>query len=54
MGREIARLLSKNGTSLVLHFDVNKTIIMVDPSGGKTQSQVGMGSDGCAKKLARL
>ncbi|CAM9895321.1 unnamed protein product [Ascophyllum nodosum] len=40
MGREIARLLSKNGTSLVLHFDVNKTIIMVDPSGGKTQSQV--------------
>lgn len=40
LGRQIARVLRNNGTRLILHFDVNKTLIMVDPSGGKTQSQV--------------
>ena len=40
LGREVARALRRKGARLVLHFDLNKTIIMVDPAGGKTQSQV--------------
>ena len=34
------KLCRGKGTRLVLHFDLNKTLIMVDPAGGKTQSQV--------------
>lgn len=40
LGREIAQALQSKGTRLVLHFDLNKTLIMVDPAGRKTQSQV--------------
>lgn len=40
LGREIAKALQSKRTRLVLHFDLNKTLIMVDPAGGKTQSQV--------------
>lgn len=40
LGREIARALESKRTRLVLHFDLNKTLIMVDPAGRKTQSQV--------------
>lgn len=40
LGRDIAQVLRSKGTRLVLHFDVNKTLIMVDPAGRKTQSQV--------------
>lgn len=40
LGRQIAEVLRNKGTRLILHLDVNKTLIMVDPSGGKTQSQV--------------
>lgn len=40
LGREVAQALRRKGTRLVLHFDLNKTLIMVDPAGGKTQSQV--------------
>lgn len=40
LGRQIARVLRNKETRLILHFDLNKTLIMVDPSGGKTQSQV--------------
>lgn len=40
LGWEVAQALRKKGTRLVLHFDLNKTLIMVDPAGGKTQSQV--------------
>lgn len=40
LGREIAQVLRGKGTRLVLHFDLNKTLIMVDPAGRKSQSQV--------------
>lgn len=40
LGREIAQALQSHSTRLVLHFDLNKTLIMVDPAGRKTQSQV--------------
>lgn len=40
LGREIAQALHSKGTRLVLHFDLNKTLVMVDPAGRKTQSQV--------------
>lgn len=40
LGREVAQALRGKGARLVLHFDLNKTLIMVDPAGGKTQSQV--------------
>ncbi|CAM9776369.1 unnamed protein product [Ectocarpus fasciculatus] len=40
LGQEIAQVLRINGTRLILHFDLNKTLIMVDPAGRKTQSQV--------------
>lgn len=40
LGREIAEVLRRTGTRLILHFDLNKTLIMVDPAGRKTQSQV--------------
>lgn len=40
LGREVAQALQSKGTRLVLHFDLNKTLIMVDPAGRKTQSQV--------------
>lgn len=40
LGRDIARLLRRERVPLVLHFDVNKTLIMVDPAGGKAQPQV--------------
>lgn len=40
LGRVVAQALQRKGTRLVLHFDLNKTLIMVDPAGGKTQSQV--------------
>lgn len=40
LGREVAQALRRRGARLVLHFDLNKTLIMVDPAGGKTQSQV--------------
>lgn len=36
----IARVLRRKGLRLALHFDLNKTLIMVDPAGGKTESQV--------------
>ena len=38
--REVAQALQSKGARLVLHFDLNKTLIMVDPAGRKTQSQV--------------
>lgn len=40
LGREIVQVLRSKGTRLVLHFDLNKTLVMVDPAGRKTQSQV--------------
>ncbi|CAN0262320.1 unnamed protein product [Discosporangium mesarthrocarpum] len=40
LGQKIAKRLRDHGVNLVLHLDVNKTIIMVDPAGGKTQEQV--------------
>lgn len=40
LGRSVAQALRSKGTRLVLHLDLNQTIIMVDPAGGKTQSQV--------------
>ncbi|CAM9810245.1 unnamed protein product [Ectocarpus sp. 6 AP-2014] len=40
LGQEIAQVLRTTGTRLILHFDLNKTLIMVDPAGRKTQSQV--------------
>lgn len=40
LGREIAKALQGKGTRLILHLDLNKTLIMVDPAGRKTQSQV--------------
>eukprot|EP00903_Cladosiphon_okamuranus_P010270 g9724.t1 len=40
LGREIAQALESMGGRLILHFDLNKTLIMVDPAGRKTQSQV--------------
>ncbi|CAB1121233.1 unnamed protein product [Ectocarpus sp. CCAP 1310/34] len=40
LGQEIAQVLRTNGTRLILHFDLNKTLIMVDPAGRKTQAQV--------------
>lgn len=40
LGREIAQVLKSRRTRLLLHFDLNKTLIMVDPAGRKTQAQV--------------
>lgn len=40
VAREIAEVLGRRDMRLVLHFDLNKTLLMVDPAGGKTQSQV--------------
>lgn len=40
IAKEIAKILARRNLRLVLHFDLNKTLLMVDPAGGKTQSQV--------------
>ncbi|CAN0029973.1 unnamed protein product, partial [Sphacelaria rigidula] len=40
MAREVAQTLAERGVHLVLHFDLNKTLIMLDPAGGKSQKQV--------------
>ncbi|CAM9151364.1 unnamed protein product [Ectocarpus sp. 12 AP-2014] len=40
LGQEIAQVLRTSKARLTLHFDLNKTLIMVDPAGRKTQAQV--------------
>ncbi|CAM9869749.1 unnamed protein product [Scytosiphon promiscuus] len=40
LGLEITEVLKSRKTRLVLHFDLNKTLIMVDPAGRKSQAQV--------------
>lgn len=40
IAEKIAQLLRKKGVQLVLHFDLNKTLILVETAGGKTQTQV--------------
>lgn len=40
VAREIGEILSRRDMRLALHFDLNKTLLMVDPAGGKTESQV--------------
>lgn len=54
VAREVAQTLAQRGVHLVLHFDLNKTLIMLDPAGGKSQKQVSARLHGRKKAFVLL